>query len=262
MDGGKSGAPPGPELMMDFDYDDHSNTVFMTLFLLSAVILVLIFKETCIKHVEELVPESLLLLLVGVAFGALSHYLNWQADLLYHVSSKSFFHFLIPPIILDCTYMIYRPDLLLLLDGMLLFGIVGTLFNIFAIGASLHLVNTSGVTLLEGILFGCMVASVDPCGILSALRGTDLHRPTFVMIFGDSLLNNSIAVALSQIIMRIVYVHELDGSTYVIAVLALFMSVCGGMLIGVAHGLLCSFATRFTSEKSTGKRRPWRFPGG
>jgi NhaP-type Na+/H+ or K+/H+ antiporter len=56
-----------------------------------------------------------------------------------------FFNVLLPPIILDAAYSLYDRDFLSNLGAIVLFAVVGTLFNVFAIGYALYAFNLAGI---------------------------------------------------------------------------------------------------------------------
>jgi sodium/hydrogen exchanger-like protein 3 len=81
---------------------------------------------------SHIFPESCLLIVVGVVIGLLLFHTNSV-----HVSPltpKTFFHYMLPPIILDAGY--FMPNRLFFdnLGTILLMAVVGTLWNTFTIG--------------------------------------------------------------------------------------------------------------------------------
>lgn len=82
---------------------------------------------------NEIFPESCLLIVVGVAIGVI---LVHATDSV-HVSPlvpDTFFFYMLPPIILDAGY--FMPNRLFFdhLGTILLFAVIGTIFNTLAIG--------------------------------------------------------------------------------------------------------------------------------
>lgn len=83
-------------------------------------------------------PESCLLVVVGVVIGVILVYVTDSV----HVSPltpDTFFFYMLPPIILDAGY--FMPNRLFFdnLGTILLFAVVGTIFNTMTIGKFIHI---------------------------------------------------------------------------------------------------------------------------
>jgi len=81
---------------------------------------------------SQIFPDSCLLIVVGVVIGSLLFYTN--SVNVSPLTPKTFFHYLLPPIILDAGY--FMPNRLFFdnLGTILLMAVIGTLWNTFAIG--------------------------------------------------------------------------------------------------------------------------------
>lgn len=83
-------------------------------------------------NVNKIFPESCLLIVVGVVIGVVLFYAtNVQVSTL---TPDTFFLYMLPPIILDAGY--FMPNRLFFdhLGTILLFAVIGTIFNILTIG--------------------------------------------------------------------------------------------------------------------------------
>ncbi|XP_075224008.1 na[+]/H[+] hydrogen exchanger 2 isoform X2 [Lycorma delicatula] len=198
-------------------------------------------------------PESCLLIVVGVVIGLL---LFLTSSL--HVSTMTpdvFFLYMLPPIILDAGY--FMPNRLFFdhLGTILMFAVVGTIFNTLTIGASLWLVGQSGLfgcetPLLEMFLFSALISAVDPVAVLAVFEEIHVNEILYIVVFGESLLNDAVTVVLYHMFEaytamgpnNIFYTDILSGfaSFFVVAV--------GGTVIGVGWGFLTGLVTRFTHQ--------------
>lgn len=93
--------------------------------------------------VTRVVPESALLIVLGLFLGGIV----WAAD---HIASFSltptvFFFYLLPPIVLDAGY--FMPNRLFFgnLGSILLYAVIGTVWNAATTGLSLYGVYLTGV---------------------------------------------------------------------------------------------------------------------
>ncbi|MBN3299352.1 SL9A5 protein, partial [Amia calva] len=125
------------------------------------------------NSVTRLVPESCLLILLGLGLGGIVLAATNKPE--YHLHPEHFFLFLLPPIVLDSGY--FMPSRLFFdnLGAILMYAVVGTLWNSFATGLCLWGVKTAGLIdgsvqagLMDFLLFGSLVSAVDPVAVLAA----------------------------------------------------------------------------------------------
>ncbi|XP_014474637.1 PREDICTED: probable Na(+)/H(+) antiporter nhx-9 isoform X2 [Dinoponera quadriceps] len=202
---------------------------------------------------NKIFPESCLLIVVGVVVGVLL----FQASSV-HVSPltpDTFFLYMLPPIILDAGY--FMPNRLFFdhLGTILLFAVLGTIFNTMSIGMSLWLLGKSGVfgfetPLLDMFLFSALISAVDPVAVLAVFEEIHVNEILYIVVFGESLLNDAVTVVLYHMFetysemgaSRIIYTDVLSG-------LASFLVVAiGGTIIGIIWGFATGFVTRFTHQ--------------
>ncbi|XP_018305222.1 sodium/hydrogen exchanger 3 isoform X1 [Mycetomoellerius zeteki] len=202
---------------------------------------------------NKIFPESCLLIVVGVIVGLLL----FQASSV-HISPltpDTFFLYMLPPIILDAGY--FMPNRLFFdhLGTILLFAVVGTIFNTMSIGASLWLLGKSGIfgcetPILDMFLFSALISAVDPVAVLAVFEEIHVNEILYIVVFGESLLNDAVTVVLYHMFetysemgpSRIIYTDVLSG-------LASFLVVAiGGTVIGIVWGFATGFVTRFTHQ--------------
>ncbi|CAH2981412.1 unnamed protein product [Chilo suppressalis] len=202
---------------------------------------------------SRMFPESCLLIFVGVLIGALllsTHSVHVQP-----LTPDTFFLYMLPPIILDAGY--FMPNRLFFdhLGTILLFAVVGTVFNTLTIGASLWACGQTGMfgcntPLLDMLLFGALISAVDPVAVLAVFEEIHVDEILYIVVFGESLLNDAVTVVLYHMFeaytemgpSRLVYTDILAG-------LASFLVVAvGGTFIGCVWGFATGLVTRFTHE--------------
>ncbi|XP_015109560.1 probable Na(+)/H(+) antiporter nhx-9 isoform X1 [Diachasma alloeum] len=204
-------------------------------------------------RLSKIFPESCLLIVVGVVIGVLL----FQASEV-HVSPltpDTFFLYMLPPIILDAGY--FMPNRLFFdhLGTILLFAVLGTIFNTLSIGASLWLLGQSGLfgcdtPLLAMFLFSALISAVDPVAVLAVFEEIHVNEILYIVVFGESLLNDAVTVVLYHMFetynameaSSITYVEILSGFASFIVV------AIGGTVIGVIWGFATGFVTRFTHQ--------------
>lgn len=119
------------------------------------------------------------------------------------LDSRLFFLCLLPPIILDAGYFLPIRPFMENLGTILMFAVVGTLWNAFFIGGLLYAVcqippahssNLRQLELLPCLLFGSIVSAVDPVAVLAVFEEIHINELLHILVFGESLLNDAVTV--------------------------------------------------------------------
>lgn len=145
-------------------------------------------------------PESCLLIVVGLVVGVVIQVVGEEPLVL---DSGFFFLCLLPPIILEAGYFLPLRPFMENLGTILMFAVLGTLWNAFFVGGLLYGVcrvgsaHLAGVDLLACLLFGSMVSAVDPVAVLAVFEEIHINELLFVLVFGESLLNDAVTVVSS-----------------------------------------------------------------
>ncbi|XP_073933895.1 sodium/hydrogen exchanger 3 isoform X2 [Castor canadensis] len=204
--------------------------------------------------VTSIVPESALLIVLGLVLGGIV----WAAD---HIASFTltptvFFFYLLPPIVLDAGY--FMPNRLFFgnLGTILLYAVIGTVWNAATTGLSLYGVFLSGlmgdlqIGLLDFLLFGSLIAAVDPVAVLAVFEEVHVNEVLFIIVFGESLLNDAVTVVLYNVFESFVTLgaDNVTGVDCLKGIVSFFVVSLGGTLVGIIFAFLLSLVTRFTKH--------------
>lgn len=83
---------------------------------------------------------------------------------------------------------------------------LGTLWNVLGIGLSLYGVcllaqsSLGDVSLLHCLLFGSLIAAVDPVAVLSVFQEMHVNEQLHILVFGESLLNDAVTVVRGEVV--------------------------------------------------------------
>jgi len=203
-----------------------------------------------------IVPESCWLIVAGIVVGLILFL--FDITLLSPLSAAIFFFCMLPPVILDAGYCMPNRLFFDHLGTILLFAIVGTIFNTFTIGLSLWLFGLTGIygfdmPLLETLIFSALISAVDPVAVLTVFEEINVDRVLYIIVFGESLLNDAVSIVLYNTFNaflslgpeNIEYLDVLTGCTS-FAVVAV-----GGTTIGILWGFLTAFITKYTYRTPT-----------
>ncbi|KAG7278784.1 hypothetical protein CRUP_019090 [Coryphaenoides rupestris] len=147
----------------------------VTLWILVSWICKLIIEAN--HNVTNYIPESALLICFGFLLGGVI----WGAD-----GVQTFT--LTPTVILDAGYTMPNKLFFSNLGAILVYAIIGTCWNAASVGLSLwgcHMGGAMGdldIGLLQYLLFGSLIAAVDPVAVLAVFEQVHVNEVLFVMV--------------------------------------------------------------------------------
>ncbi|KAK4303533.1 hypothetical protein Pmani_024464 [Petrolisthes manimaculis] len=234
----------------------------ITAFVIIAGLAKLLFHH--MHWVSSKVPESCVLVILGVALGLLVYFTAHKTtptdSCHYHVplphfTSDKFFFVLLPPIVLESAYSLHDRAFFDNLGTVLVFALVGTIFNIFTIGPTLYGLNALGAmgnisfTFSEGLVFSSLISAVDPVAVLAIFQELGVNKDLYFLVFGESLLNDGVTVVVYNTMQSFMAQEGAVGAEqYALAVAAVAVVVFGGALIGVVFGFITAFITKYTTD--------------
>ncbi|XP_040280952.1 sodium/hydrogen exchanger 2-like [Bufo bufo] len=199
---------------------------------------------------HTIVPESCLLILVGLLLGGIMFAINETSPPA--MKTDVFFLYLLPPIVLDAGYFLPTRPFFDNVGTIFLYAVVGTLWNAFGIGISLFGIcqieafGLLNISLLQCLLFGSLISAVDPVAVLAVFENIHVNEQLYILVFGESLLNDAVTVVLYNLFKSFCEMKTI-GTTDILSGVANFLVVgIGGVLIGIVLGFVAAFTTRFT----------------
>jgi len=119
-----------------------------------------------------------------------------------------FFFFILPPIIFESGYTLNNVRFFGNFGVITLFAVVGTVISTVVFGTLLYLIAQDGkfgvdFTVLECFIFAALISAVDPVATLAIVRKSGADINLFNIIFGESLLNDAVAVVLYRTFLKI-----------------------------------------------------------
>ncbi|XP_067104269.1 sodium/hydrogen exchanger 2-like [Osmerus mordax] len=206
----------------------------------------------CSGRVPAVVPESCLLIMVGLLVGGVIYGVRHSAPPT--LSADAFFLFLLPPIVLDAGYFLPGRLFFENLGTILWYAVLGTLWNVLGIGLSLYGVcvlahsSLGDVSLLHCLLFGSLIAAVDPVAVLSVFQEIHVNEQLHILVFGESLLNDAVTVVLYKLFESFLRMPVVSGVDVLLGGCRVLVVGLGGLCVGLFFGLLAALTSRFTSR--------------
>lgn len=233
------------------DFSRVETPFVIGVWILSASIAKIGFHMT--PKLSRVFPESCLLIVVGVIIGVL---LRYATNL--HVSPltpNTFFFYMLPPIILDAGYFMPNRMFFDNIGTILLMAVIGTIFNIATIGASLWACGQTGIfgvdlPFLHIFLFSSLIAAVDPVAVLAVFEEIHVNEVLYIVVFGESLLNDAVTVVMYHMfeVYNEIGASQIIATDIVAGIGSFFVVALGGTIIGVIWGFLTGLVTRFTDH--------------
>ncbi|XP_077338799.1 sodium/hydrogen exchanger 2-like isoform X2 [Lithobates pipiens] len=197
-----------------------------------------------------IVPESCLLILVGLLLGGIIFAVNEKSPPA--MKTDVFFLYLLPPIVLDAGYFLPMRPFFDNVGTIFWYAVVGTLWNAIGIGISLFGIcqieafGLLNISLLQCLLFGSLISAVDPVAVLAVFENIHVNEQLYILVFGESLLNDAITVVLYNLFKSFCEMKTIETVDIFSGMASFFLVGIGGVLIGVIFGFVAAFTTRFT----------------
>ncbi|CAL8292381.1 unnamed protein product [Merluccius merluccius] len=206
-------------------------------------------------NVTNYIPESALLICCGFLLGGVI----WGADGVqtFTLTPTVFFFYLLPQVILDAGYTMPNKLFFSNLGAILVYAIIGTCWNAASVGLSLWGCHQGGamgpdldIGLLQYLLFGSLIAAVDPVAVLAVFEQVHVNEVLFIMVFGESLLNDGVTVVLFNVFDAFVSLGgpRINAAEIVKGIVSFFVVAFGGSLLGLVFGVLICLVTRVTKN--------------
>ncbi|CAF0766501.1 unnamed protein product [Rotaria sordida] len=193
-----------------------STQIFLLLILL--IICVLIIHLLIRKRFNYL-PESVAIIYIGGIFGlGIKLYNQWisktnetSSTTIVQTSSpllnsNLFFMLFLPPIIFEQGYHLHKGNFFRNLGTISTFAIFGTTINALVTGVGLYLLGIVNLSYKlpwrECFIIGSLNSAIDPVAILSIFQVLNVDQLLYMLVFGESILNDAVAIVLTNVIVE------------------------------------------------------------
>lgn len=247
--------------VVDFaEVESEHETDAITVLLMNVTIIGSLLLGYYVKqHRIYFLPESAGALILGMLIGGVARLATDNLKL-FEFSPEVFFFFLLPPIIFEAGYSLKRKDFFQNIGAITLYAMVGTMISTFIVGMGIFYCAKLGVfgknaidteNPMEALLFGALISAVDPVATLSIMGSPELNCDPLLysLVFGESVLNDAIAISLFRVFMKY---YDPDGPDFseseIPSALVNFCSVSVlSIVVGVTLGLAASYLYKHTA---------------
>eukprot|EP00529_Nitzschia_sp_RCC80_P015924 CAMPEP_0113487872 /NCGR_PEP_ID=MMETSP0014_2-20120614/25727_1 /TAXON_ID=2857 /ORGANISM="Nitzschia sp." /LENGTH=684 /DNA_ID=CAMNT_0000381571 /DNA_START=138 /DNA_END=2192 /DNA_ORIENTATION=+ /assembly_acc=CAM_ASM_000159 len=162
-------------------------------------------------------------------------------------SGNVFFMGLLPPILFNSGYELKRELFFRHIKPIVSFAAFGTTVSGLVTGLLLWGVQQAGwmgaaqPNLLELLTFGALIAATDTVSVLGVLQAKKVDPHLFSLVFGESALNDAVAIVLFRSFSHLVYIGVDDTKTLVEEIVSFLVEFSLLAVGSPAMGIICSF---------------------
>ena len=170
------------------------------------------------------------------------------------LDSSVFYLMLLPPIIFQVYlifmkggYSLHRITFFQNIIPILGLALVGGFYSTFVIATLMYgfaWAIDANWSFIESLVFGSLISSTDPVTVLSLLP-SNVDKRLYIIIFGESALNDAVAIILYRFFIGLQEVSEnitiLSGLLAIVSSCGVFL---GSFVIGILFGLLFAKITK------------------
>ncbi|KAI8438303.1 hypothetical protein MSG28_010876 [Choristoneura fumiferana] len=193
-----------------------------------------------------------------------------EIDLKATFDPEIFFNIILPPIIFHAGYCLKRKYFFRNLGAILTFAMVGTALSALVIGSLMYgcvqLMPASlatSFTFLDTLYFGALISPTDPLTVLAIFSQLKVDVNLYAMIFGESVLNDAVALVLSGAIQNYEKRYSNDGGFEITAFLGAIGDFIGifslSLLVGAFIGCLTALISFLNVPKCMFKTHMTKF---
>jgi len=214
--------------------DEHEFGALNTLLLVVCLGLCIVTAYLVRWHKVYYLAECSTAILIGMISGYFASILYPSKEELKFLTlnPEIFFFILLPPIIFEAAYSLEKKDFFANIWTILLYAFAGTIISTFIIGYLVYWLGLTGaITIdtsnpMEALLFGSLISAVDPVATLSIMGKPELHcHPLlYSLLFGESVLNDAVAIVLFKIFVGVY--DSGSGQFSTLTFLEIFWQLC------------------------------------
>ncbi|ETN69069.1 sodium/hydrogen exchanger 3 [Necator americanus] len=165
-------------------------------------------------------------------------------------SPEIFFNIMLPPIIFNAGYSLKKRHFFRNIGSILVFVFIGTTVSCFVTGAMMYVFTKifgMGFSFQELLFFGAVISATDPVTVISIFAEMNVEADLFALVFGESALNDAVAIVLSSTIDNFSAADEVGSHEIAFALGKFAYIFFGSLLLGSMLGCGNALITKMTA---------------
>lgn len=202
-------------------------------------------------HQLHIFPESIAAIIIGIGIGIFFKVAHGKTGMVNFLEFEPhlFFLLLLPPIMFQAGFSLDMSTFLRNVWTINMYAIFATIIASFVFGILFYygsMLTQFKFAFLNSLHFGCFISAIDPVATISIFNSLHVNEKVYMIVFGESTLNDAVAIALSDSVANI-NDQVLQGKLpdYKIAALYATGNFCvfffGSMLLGAFISMVASW---------------------
>ncbi|KAI9784960.1 MAG: monovalent cation:H+ antiporter, CPA1 (nhx1) [Geoglossum umbratile] len=228
------------------------------LFILIMLLILALFTSYMLQQKKvQAVHETVISIFAGMVVGLIIRLTPGQSiQESVSFNYQFFFNLLLPPIILASGYELHQGNFFRNIGSILTFAFAGTFISAIVLGLILYLwtripLEGLNISFVEALSVGATLSATDPVTILAIFNTYKVDPKLYTIIFGESILNDAIAIVIFETAQRYKEGGSLRGKRLTIFSLfegigIFFLVFIVSLLIGVVVGIGTALGLKYT----------------
>lgn len=173
------------------------------------LILIVVFLWSLLLYLYNMIkelhifPESIAAILIGILIGFYFKIIHGHSGLINVIEFEPhlFFLILIPPIMFQAGFWLDMKTFFRNIFTINAYAIFGTIIASFVFGGIFYygsMLTPFKFPFFNSLHFGCFISAIDPVATISIFNSLHVNDQIYMIVFGESTLNDAVAIALSN----------------------------------------------------------------
>ena len=210
------------------------------------ILMLLLASAVAMVALKYRLPYTVALVVTGLVLSMIRSSFYPEVDLPIHLTKELLFVVLLPVLIYEAAFHLELREFLDNWKSIMTLAVVGLMAGIFLVSVMIYygFRAATPITLGGAVLIATIVAATDPVGVIAVLRATGAPRRLAVLMEGESLLNDGVAVVAFAVVLVVLgQVPETPAVTPVWLLKFMSWEILGALLLGGGVGLLMGWLT-------------------
>lgn len=235
----------------DEEIKEHNQELgFIVLLIVAFLCSLLLYFYNMIEALH-IFPESISSIVIGIVIGVFFKYFYARQGMVKFLEFEPhvFFLILLPPIMFQAGFNLNASVFLKNIATINMYAIFSTTLASFIFGGLFYYgsqYTDIPFDFLNSLHFGCFISAIDPVATISIFSSLHVNEKIYMIVFGESTLNDAVAIALSQ---SVASINPEMGATeipetkdaVIFAIGNFFIFFIGSCLLGAVVSILASY---------------------
>lgn len=159
-------------------------------------------------HQLHIFPESIAAIIIGIGIGIFFKVAHGRTGMVNFLEFEphTFFLLLLPPIMFQAGFSLDMSTFLRNVRTINMYAIFATIIASFVFGVLFYygsMLTQFKFAFLNSLHFGCFISAIDPVATISIFNSLHVNEKIYMIVFGESTLNDAVAIALSDSVANI-----------------------------------------------------------